>query len=246
MSAFLKDEVLIACGTDDLLSFSLLTGQFHEIYTTKRTNEKVLSSTFDASTKTLLLFILEPDPVRKNDRSLGLYYLVSFGQNETKWTKMERHLTDLQPDVAEEFDPDLTVCDSHVLLGDGKEGRLNVFRIYEKHKLKLMGYEFLEKNLYGLAMTRFGDVWFVAFALETSVSLYRLVSFSPLKLEQRNVSFIGTPHRLLFLEDLLLVSDWNETTRSHGILSLRSSGGALNEPRKLLDTVHYGIDYSGL
>ena len=74
------------------------------------------------------------------------------------------------------------------------------------------------------------------------MSLYRLVSFSPLKLEQRNVSFIGAPHRLLFCKDLLLVSDWNETTRSHGILSLRASGGGLNEPRKLFDTVHY---YSG-
>ena len=45
---------------------------------------------------------------------------------------------------------------------------------------------------------------------------------------------LNKPTWLVFRGDLSLVADWNSTTKSYAIVSLRASGGALSEKKVLL------------
>ena len=235
-------------GSDGLWSYSSQTRQFSEIRITPTPN--VLRVAFDTRTDTLLLLQLvlhADDAPYYEELRLNDYYLVALGQDKntstSKWTEIHRLKVDLLVDDAE---PDLTAFNSLIFLGGGYERKLYLFGVTPEHRLHLHSYDTVPHKFYGLACTRLGKDMLVAFAHERSVSLHRLVSDFPLKFEQRNVVFIGAPRRLLFCKDLLLVSDWKWITRSHNILSLRASGGALVEQQMLFETERAGADYRHL
>ena len=127
----------------------------------------------------------------------------------------------------------LTCADLQVFQGD----RVYVYNVSAEHSVSDEGFVlFGGQNLAGLACTRIGDDTYVALSLPEAslVTLHRLVWPSPTPSHSLANFTLTTPTGLLFRRDLLLVSDSNSTTRSHGIVSVRTSGGALSEKRVLL------------
>ena len=93
----------------------------------------------------------------------------------------------------------------------------------------------------GIACTHISDETYVAFSSSEAslVTLHRLVWSLPTPnhgvcKHQKTFRTFQKPWRLLFRGDLLQVSDWKSTTRSHAIVPLRASGGELSENRALL------------
>ena len=123
----------------------------------------------------------------------------------------------------------MAVCDSLVLLlaEAERDCTLHLFNVNAVHFMISVGSVTLKQPTKGLACTRRGNNTYVAFAHVSLVSLYLLESqsllFKPL------ASFtLEKPHLLLFCGDLLLVADWNETTKTPAIVSLRAFGKGLN------------------
>ena len=135
--------------------------------------------------------------------------------------------------------PIIAVCNSHVLVVDYLQGdRLYVYNVSAEHTVRDVGFVPLgQQNWTGLACTRIGKDTYVALShYETSlVTLHRLV-WSSVKphLDQFANYTLHNPFWLLFLDDLLLVSSFNSTTKSDAIVSIPASDGALSEKRVLL------------
>ena len=112
-----------------------------------------------------------------------------------------------------------------------------VFDVGREHTLHDAGKFTLKKRFYDVACTRRGDDTLVAFANShrSRVALKRLVSQQRLRLKRLAKVDITEPLWLLFRGDLLLVADWNSTTKTHTIVSFRASGNALTERRVLLE-----------
>ena len=235
MCALSADEVLLACGVKGLRALSLHTAQLaaHE---SSVIQDIVLGVEFDAHTDTLLLLVWAPT----GDYS----QLVSMRRNASEWLEVQRLGTRIPLTSAYIFL--LAVCDSRVLLGQEGENTLYVFDVSAESTLRDAGNVTLQSEIYGVACTRRDGVTLVAFSHNTSVSLLRLTSL-PLRLVPLASVSLTEPTRLLFREDLLLVTDWNRANRTDAIVSFRVSGNVLSERRVLLDAqagldVNYGWD----
>ena len=111
--------------------------------------------------------------------------------------------------------------------------KLYVFVLSAEHTLHDAGTVTLQSRFYGLACTRRENDTLVAFGHGSSVSLQRLAS-SPQRLEPLASVNLAAPWRVLFLEELLLVADWNTSTQEYSIVLFRALGDALTERRVLL------------
>ena len=220
MCALSADEVLLACGPAGLRAVSLDTAQLvaHESSAIRY----VWRVEFDAHTDTLLLLVRPPT---------GDYQLVSLRRNASKWFEVQRLDTRYRYSYSV-FD--FAVCDSRVLLIERKGNTMFVFDVSAEHTLRDAGNVTLQSGFSWVACTRRDGVTLVAFSHNTSVSLLRLTSI-PLSLVPLASVSLTAPYRLMFREDLLLLSDWNVTTVTDAIVSFRVSGNPLTERRMLLD-----------
>ena len=160
---------------------------------------------------------------------------MSLRRNTSEWIEVQR-----LPNVIEKTRyPLIAVCDSHVLLGrEEGDGTLYVYNVNEHHNVSAAGsVHFSQQNLERIACTRIINDTYVALTRhnKTQVTMNRLVWPLTPSYEDLDVITGKYSRRLLFRGDLLLVADWNSTTNSHAIVSLRSSGGALSEKRVLFD-----------
>ena len=184
---------------------------------------------FDAHTDTLLLLVLPPNVLPPNANN---YQLVSLRRNASEWLEVHRLNTSFEyisgPGVME-------VCDSRVLLGESGGNTLYIFNVSAAHTLRAADSLSLQNTTFRkVACARRDGDTLVAFSHSSSVSLQRLASL-PLRLERLASVDFTDPHRLLFRGDLLFVTDWNSTSDTHVIVSLRASGNAFTERRVLLD-----------
>ena len=128
-------------------------------------------------------------------------------------------------------------CATHMFFRVFQSHLLYVYNVSAEHSVSDAGFLFLgAQNLAGIACTSIGDeTYFPLSSPEASlVTLHRLVWSLPTPdhgpfANIKNLSNVSKSWPLLFRGDLLQVSDWNSTTRSHAIVSLRASGGALSE-----------------
>ena len=181
----------------------------------------VIGVAFDAHTDTLLLIVWTSTD--------DYYQLVSLRRNEYEWKEVQRLRTRIR---YASYIFQFAVCGSRVLLGNVYA--LYVFAVSAEHTLRDAGSVTLQSEIKGVACTcRDGDT-LIAFSHNTSVSLLRLTSL-PLRLVPLASVDITDPRRLLFREQLLFVTVWNEATNTSAIVSFRASGNALTERRVLLD-----------
>ena len=149
---------------------------------------------------------------------------MSLRRNASEWIEVQR-----LPNVIEKTRyPLIAVCDSHVLLGrEEGDGTLYVYNVSENHNVSSV--HFSQQNL-TLAYTRISNNTYVALTRhnKTQVTLHRLVwPLTPRGSRRIHGQYLSKV--LLFRGDLLIIADWNSTTNSHAIVSLRASGGALSE-----------------
>ena len=223
MCALSADEVLLAFGPAGLRAVSLHTAQLAAHEPTALKN--VYRVAFDAHTDTLLLLVRAPT-------GDDYYQLVSLRRNASEWLEVQRLSTRIHYNLFHIFN--FAVCDSRVLLGDAGGNTMYVFDVSAEHTLRDAGNVTLQSKTYAVACTRRDGVTLVAFSHDTSVSLLRHTSL-PLRLVPLASVSLTAPHRLLFREDLLLVSDWNKANRTGAIVSFRASDNELTERRVLLD-----------
>ena len=154
-------------------------------------------------------------------------------RDNTVWREVNRLETDIP--VSKSYTPVMAVSDIRAMLSGGHT--LYVFDVTASHSVHAAGTVAVEEQFCFLACTRLKEKTLVAFAHCSSVSLHRLASSLPLRLEKLTSIGLTGPQQLLFRGDELLVVDWNGATHSHAIVSLplHASGGALSEQRVLLD-----------
>ena len=183
---------------------------------------------FDAQTDTLLLFVRPPT---------GDYcQLVSLRSNASEWLEVQRFSTRIRCTSSSivfsgEILKYIVVCDSRVLLVERGGNTMYVFDVSAEHTLRDAGNVTLQSGAYGVACTCSDGVTLVAYTdYYTSVSLLRL-SLLPLRLVPLASISLPYSRRLLFREDLLLVTgDWEGA-----IVAFRTSDNLLTERRVLLD-----------
>ena len=214
--ALSADELLIACGDAGLRAVSLRTGLFAA--KTPTAFREVCGVAFDTQTDTLLLVV----------GSQHKSQLVSLRRNASEWLEVQRLNT-----ITHRYIPHISVCDSRVLLGEWGANTLYVFDVSEAHTLSAAGNVTLESLYRWVACTRRGNDTLVAIAHESSVSLQRLASF-PLRLEPLASVDLTEPCFLLFLGDLLLVTEWNSGTKTQAIVLFRVTNKAFSERLVLL------------
>ena len=230
MYALSADELLLVCGAAGLHAVSLRTGLFAAAKSSAIRD--VYGVAFDTHTDTVLLVVETPTD--------DYQQLVSLRRNASEWLEVQRLDTRIH-----RYIPSISVCDSRVLLGDLQGMQtLYVFDVNEAHNLIVSdaGNVSLESVFNGFACTRRGNDTLVAFAHDSSVSLWRLAAL-PLRLEPLASVNITDPWQLLFRGDLLLVDDWSSATRTNDIVSFRVAENALSERRVLLNSQEAGFDF---
>ena len=201
LCAISDDEVLLACGAASLRAISFRTAKLVD-WTTASAIRNVYKVAFDAHTDTLLLLVGQPRAATTINES-RYYQLVSLRRKEPQshWLEVYRLQTKslISPLT---HPPEITVCDSLVLLGCGGEfggDTLQMFNVSAEHTVRAAGTVTLDSIFYGQACTRLEGNTLAAFSHERSVSLHLLAPQRPEPLA--DIDHLIKPSRLLFSED---------------------------------------------
>ena len=230
MASLLDGRLVFASGAEGMRFIALyqILARFTEPALPQPAIRDVYGWAFDKDTNTLLLVVW---PGGQNWTISNYWQLVSLRYEKNTWVEVQR----LRTNMGIVFDTvNIAVCDSRVLFGGVDNIRVNVYEVDRDHIVRSTGTVRLDNKYYIFACTRRRNDTLVAFSHDNSVSLQRFDSLA-LRFELRaNVEF-SNPKFVMFSEEMLLVTNYNSSTRTNSIVSLRVSGSALTEKHALLD-----------